>query len=625
MVRFRFFKILFFLICIALAGCKSQKITYSKDYTMEIAEKPTRFASLDPSGNYLFAAEAEPKSGMGTPKAMLIDLKNQEEVWVQKMKDMGEIESNPDNVQWFWDEKKVLFFSRNFDFKLSCVDMMTGKEIWNFSDKKNRYSQRALRFVEDNLIMLSTPNGLAAYDLENGKQKWLRDDLQVKSDFLTESASSLNYHYFKTKNRLLLSVDGNTHWINPSTGESVWTVTEKIGSVSNADIFENKDIAIFYGTTDQSLGEALANSNELAGFVKDVAESGLVKEDLIGLDLNSGEVIYRKNFITNGNHRVFVKDDNLIILGLVLNVFDINSGELKWQSIDEDRFDSNNFFKALSALTGIDLTVKNKTNAEDLVRDNHIYALYPLALENALKQNRFALRKYNLQSGEVIWSTEIDKMNIINYFGSDGVLVIEGTTNGFVDRPYIMAFDAGSGELLYEKKVNTNTGNIDLLAAGGKLYFNRSYSADFFIWNLRTGEELPSKLIGNRVLDLRMLQDGLLVAYERPSKLALHDPKDFSVIKQTEVPRYFPDFAYVGDKFFMKDMTGDPPQGLISMDLEQFKVTGYLLNSQKGSASFRSGNDSGNLVYKDYYLFLSGSGDSVIQIDKDDLTRFIID
>jgi len=132
---------------------------------------------------------------------------------------------------------------------------------------------------------------------------------------------------------------------------------------------------------------------------------------------------------------------------------------------------------------------------------------------------------------------------------------------------------------------------------------------------------LPAK----RILDLRMLQDGLMVAYERPSTLALHDPKDFSVIKQTLIPRYFSDFAYLGDKFFMKGLEGDPPGGLITMDLEKFKVTGYLLNSQKGSASYRSGDDSGNLIYKDYYLFLSDTGDSVIQIDKDDVTRFIVD
>jgi len=485
-----------------------------------------------------------------------------------------------------------------------------------------------LRFNEDNLIMLSTPTGLAAYDLEDGKQIWLREDLQVKSDFadfVTGSAKSLNYHYFAEKNRLLLSANGNIHWINPSTGESVWTVTEKIGSVSNADIFENKDIAIFYGTTDQSLGEALANSSELVNLVQDVAESGLVKEDLIGLDLNSGEVIYRKNFITNGNHRVVVKDGKLVIIGLVLNVFDFESGELKWQSIEEKRFDANNVLKALSGLTGIDLTVKNKSKPEDLIKDNHIYALYPMVLENAMKQNKFALRQYNLETGEVIWSTEIDKMNIINYFGSEGILIIEGTTNGFVERPYILGFDAGSGKMLYDKKVNTMTGNIDLLAAGGKLYFNRSYSADFFVWDLRTGEEVPYDLPAKRILDLRMLQDGLMVAYERPSTLALHDPKDFSVIKQTLIPRYFSDFAYLGDKFFMKGLEGDPPGGLITMDLEKFKVTGYLLNSQKGSASYRSGDDSGNLIYKDYYLFLSDTGDSVIQIDKDDVTRFIVD
>ena len=628
MLRFNSLKTLIFLICILFAACKSQKITYSKDYTMEMDLKPTRLASLDPSGQYLFGAEAKSKSGMGTPEAMLIDLKNQKKVWGDKMNKLGDIESDPDNIQWFWDEKKVLFFSRNFDFKLSCVDMMTGNEIWSFSDKKNRYSQRALRFEEDNLIMLSTPKGLAAYDLEDGKQVWLREDLQVKSDFadfVTGSASSVNYHYFAEKNRLLLSVNENIHWINPANGESEWTVTERIGSVSNADIFDNKDIAIFYGATDESFGESILESSELVDFAKDIAESGLIKEDLIGLDLNSGEVIYRKKFITNGSHRVMVKDDYLIVLGLVLNVFDFNSGDLKWQSIEEKRFDSNNIFKALAGLTGIDLTVKDKANTEDLIKDNHIYALYPLALENATKQNKFALRQYDLESGEVIWSTEIEKMNIINYFGSEGVLVIEGTTNGFVERPYLLGFDAGSGELLYDIKVNTPTGSIDILAAKGRLYFNRSYSADFFIWDLRTGEEVPYKLPANRPLDLRMLQGGLLVAYERPTTLALHDPKDFSVLKQTEIPGYFSDFNYVGDKFFMKDLEGDPPGGLITMDLEQFKVTGYLLNSQKGSASFQSGNDSGNLIYKDYYLFLSGAGDAVIQIDKDDLTRFVLD
>lgn len=621
--------ILMLLTGLAFVACKSQRITYSTDYKMELSEKPTRFASLDPEGKYIFAAEGESKSGLSAPKAMLIDLEKREEVWLKKMKDLGDIESNPDNIQWLWGENKALFYSKNFDFKLSCVDLMTGEEIWNFSDKKRGYATGSFHVAQNDLIILMTPYGLAGYDLKDGAQKWLREDLKADNDFtdfVTNSATSLNYRYLESKNRLLLSVNQNIHWLNPSNGVSEWTVTENIGSVANADVFEGEGVALFYGATDQSLGEALARSNQLVDAAASIAESGLIREDLIGLDLNTGDVMYRNKFITNGNHRVVVRDGYLIVLGVVLNVYDFDSGELKWQSIEEKRIASNNVFKALAGLTGIDLTVKDKGKPEDLIKDNQIYALYPMVLENAAKQNKYALRQYDLETGEIIWSTEIDRKDISGYFGAEGVLVLRGTTGGFVQNPYLAFFDAGTGEMLYEKEVKSaTTGRYQVLAAGGRLYFNNRLKGDFYIWDLRTGEEFIHELIATEVVDMRMLNNDLMVAYDRPAKLALHNPADFSLLKQAEIPSYFSDFDYRGDRFFMKEMAGDPPGGLVTMDLEKFTVTGYLLNKQKGSATYYEGNKSGNLIYKDYYLFLADNGKKVIQIDKDELTRFTVD
>ena len=615
------------LSVLLLIGCKSQQNTFTKVYEKELEEAPTRVASVSPDGRYVLGIEEKPKGFGGAPVAFMVDGESGEVMWNKQMQDLGEIERSPDYIKWIWDHQKILFFSRNFDFKMSCVDMMTGEELWSFQDKKNRYSQSAFTIPGENAIMLLAPDGLAAIDLTNGERRWTRKDLQVSggiTDALFETTSGLSWSYLST-GKILLSYDGQLHLIDPSTGQSEWTINESVGSVGGADLFVEEEFAVFYGPDDESLGKSIAAStNSAVGTVMDLAESGLTKDDIIVVDLKEGRVKWRNEFITNGNHTVIYDKGRLIFSGIVINVFSAETGDLIWKNIEDDRYENDQFFKALGSLTGINMTVGERARPADLIYDEKIYAVYPLALEDATKKNRISLRKYALKDGELLWETDLDKINIRYYYGAEGVLFIVGTTNTFVPRSVLLAFDATTGEMLYERTPKA-TGIINVVAHKGKVFLNTTNNGvnyNLEVFNIRNGSDIPVSLPGSQPVDLEQTSRGFLIGYLRPGLLVLHDADDFSVKKKVQIPKYISDDSYRGNTFFMHELEGDPPEGIVALDLENFILKGYLLNSQQGSASFSEGNESGNLVYKDYHLFLTQDGEYIYEIDKELLKKY---
>lgn len=608
------------IICL-LASCKSQKNTFMQVYERDMPDNASELASMKSDGSYIFAMEEEPQ-GFGSAKGFVIDGATGDPLWEEKRNDL-----TPSH--WLWEDNiMIVFEGRGKNGVLKGKDLKTSEVKWSVSaeDYNRRWEEDKLKFVpKEDAFLLPTKKGLTLFNYNTGAEIWNRGDL------LTEySAKDVNdFIYFPEEHRLFVADKEQLHEIDLKNGESRWTMNNtKIGSLHNADMFPTNGLAVFYGEQDESFGKQLlksvARSTEVGNAAMDAVEGGLVKDQMILVDLDEGEVIHENDFYTNGNHQTFIYEDKLIMMGIVINVFDLETGELMWQNIDQRRFENEFLLKAIGSLTGLDFSLGNKRKQEDLIFDNNIYAFYPEALDDPLKQNQVTLRKYDLTTGEEIWRSEAEKINASYYTGAEGVLLMVGTTTGFVPRSLILAYDAASGEKLYELKINA-TRLIDIKATQGRLY-TLLWPHDIEAFNLRTGQEISLKTPARQPTSMRMVQNDLMITYGSPTMLALHDAKDFSVKNSVELPDLFYDFDYRGGKFFMYNMDGfEGARGIVALDLEKWIVIGYLINDQQGTFTSTVGDgDAENQIYKDYHLFLTDDGDYIYELEKDVIKKYAV-
>jgi outer membrane protein assembly factor BamB len=619
---------------LVLAGCKSQKVTFRQVYEKTMPGSASGSASMKADGSYLIGLEEKPK-GFGTASGFVIDGETGEALWERKKDDLAEGKGSYKGSSWSWNHNTLLVFKGINDLfsgskaSLSALDIPSGKVKFtlNAEDFGGDWETIVSFLPAHNAFLLSTENGFHAINIDNGEEIWNRPEF-TGNVWKTASGTNISFKYHQERDEMYLSDLKNLYSLNPATGETIWELsTEGIGSLHNADIFLEEGVALLYGTEDESLGsqiaEAAIRSNSTGNAILNASERGLVRDDIILIDLKSGKLMNESEFYTNGDHFPIIHDDKIIMMGIVLNVYDKNTGELIWQNIDEDRFDEEMALKALGFLAGIDLTVGNRGKQDDLIFDNHIYAFYPEVLDNSLKQNQISLRKYDLDTGEEIWKSETEKLNVDRYFGAEGVLFIKGNTTGFIPRPVLLAFDAANGEKLYELKLKS-TRYSEIIPTNGRIYV-RLWPEDIQAFEIRSGKEIPLNLPFNSPGDIRLYNDALMVAYS--SKwLVAHDPATFEVKNKMELPDYFFNYDYRGDTFFIYKTEGfEGARGIIAIDLEKWAVKGYILNDQSGSFTTTSGGETKNQVYKDYHLFLTEDGKSIIELEKDVVKKYAVE
>ncbi|SMG35584.1 PQQ-like domain-containing protein [Marivirga sericea] len=615
-------------------GCKSQEVTFRKVYEKTMPESASATASMKADGSYLIGFEEEPK-GFGSALAFAIDGKTGAALWERKKNDLAEGEGSYKGAYWSWDHNTLLVFKGVSDLfsgskaSLSALDVPSGKVKFTLNAENfgGDWETIVSFLPTHNAFLLSTDNGFHAINIDNGEQIWNRPEF-TGNVWKTGSRTNISFRYYQERDEMYLSDLKNLYSLNPATGETIWKLsTESIGSLHNADIFPEERVALFYGTEDESLGnqiaEAAIRSNSTGNAILNASESGLVRDEIILIDLKSGKLMNQSEFYTNGDHFPIIHNDKIIMMGIVLNVYDKNTGELIWQNIDEDRFDSELGLKALSFLTGIDLTVGNRSKQEDLIFDNHVYAFYPEVLNNSMKQDQLTLRKYNLDTGEEIWKSETEKINVDRYFGAEGVLFIKGNTTGFISRPVLLAFDATSGEKLYELKLKS-TRYSEIIPTNGRIYV-RLWPEDVQAFEINSGKEIPLNLPFKSPGDIRLYNNDLMVAYGM-RWLVAHDPATFAVKNKMELPDYFFNYDYRGDTFFIYKTEGfEGARGIIGIDLEKWAVKGYILNDQSGTFTTTSGGETKNQVYKDYHLFLTEDGESIFELDDDVIKKYAVD
>ena len=625
------FKILCLLIALAMSACKVQQNTFTKVLEKEIPETPTRFATMKPDGSYIFGMEQQKKSGIGVPSAFVVEGEKGNAVWSEKPKKLGNISAVPERVNWIWPENKALFMTENFGkFKISCIDLTSSKELWSFEDNENEYSFNTFYIPSTGGVLMATSDGMKMIDLGNGQITWHREDINVSLKTIPDimlgtEFAGVHWRYLPEKDKIIVTDSDELFFLEPASGESIWSIKKPIGSLANADLYPEENLAVFYGPTDDILGESIVRSAEIGGIAvgdmaMDLVEGSLVKEDVYLIDLISGKIKWNNKFFTNGAHQPILLEEKLIMAGIALNVYNRNTGEVIWQNIDQNRFEEDKILQAMSFLTGLDLSVGQRQKPQDLIFDDAVYAFYPEVLDNPVKENKISLRKYDLETGEEIWKSETEKIDVDYYFGAEGVLFLVGQSSGFIPRPILIAYDALDGSKLYEKKLKSSRYQ-DVVVENGTLYI-LTFPWDLQAFELRSGTQKSLSLPGRDPFDIVRVQGGFLVYYDRPGLLAYHNGNDFSIKNQVELPTYFRNHEYRGNTFFLLDLEGDPPGGIVAIDLEHFAIKGYMTNKQEGSATTTVNGQTQNAVYKDYHLFLTEDGEHIYEIDKDVLKKY---
>lgn len=621
---------------VLLVSCKSQEVTFTKVYEKEMPESASATASIKTDGSYIFGLEEQP-TGFGSPSAFVIDGASGETKWIKKQKELSPTKGQYERSFWSWANNTLLVFTNtgfNNNPGLSGLDITTGEVLFSLEAEGygGDWEQGVINLHSAGIFCLSTDAGLYAFDMRSGKELWSRPEF-TGGLWDKEYGSDMSFQYFDETGQFFFAHNEDLYAINPKTGQNIWEIKgADIGSLDNADIFLQEELALFYGPENESLGKDIAESvirdTQAGNTILNAAESGLVKDDIIFVNLKNGSVMNRSKFYTNGNDTRLIHEDKVIVSGITLNVFDKNSGERIWQNIDSDRFETELGLKALGVLTGVDLTIGNQEKMANIIADNNIYSFYPEVLENSLKKDKISLRKYVLDTGEELWKTDIKKVNVKYVLGAEGVLFVIGSTDGFIPKPIIIAYDARDGKKLYEIDDIKASSISDVLATDGRIYV-RSYPWKLQAFDLRMGKEIPLTVPARNPYDIRLYNNDLLVTYGAGTNKTFfmaHNPVDFSVKNKMELPKSFKNYDYRGNTFFMYDLdTDEGSRGIIAIDLEKWIMKGYLLNKQSGSFTTTSGGQTENQVYKDYHLFLMPDGKYIYELDEDMVRKFVVE
>ncbi len=614
------------LLLLIGAGCTSTQNTFETVYEKDTGVKPNYYISFDDDGSAVFGIQGKKSNDKYIPDKAFYVSGDGQTIWNKKITRLGEIQTDP-NFKVIWDEGVVLFFSRTlFNFNLSCIDLNTQEELWSkVESNPGKYSYSAAYIPTAGGIILYTPKGLEMIDVKTGESLWLRNDLLEKinfSDFVTGNNNS-GYFFSEKMNKILISKDNQLYAINPSTGEYDWKIEQEIGTVFHADIFEDERVAFFYGVEDKSLSEAIIrSSDERVDQVMNVFEGGLVEKDIYFVNLAKGEIVWNNTYNSNGDDLHFLLDDKIVVASIITYVFDRKSGEVAWQSVDPEELKKQEILKALKAMNLIDLTVGDASKPSDVIKEQAVYNIYPGVFDNPLHRNRISLRKYDVNSGELIWETEEEKL-VPSYFyqEKDQVYLVGGN---LIYASNLVVYDEKTGKKMYGKKFNDVI--RDIVPTNQYLYVTYGTGAAMMrVLDRKTGEDVDMNLAYGPPSQIRDVGNYIMAAYDKSNfkeqdKIAFHKKSNWEVVKELQVPEYFDGFTYKGDNLFLTDFD-HRERGVIDIDLENMTVHDYLITRTTGSFEL-NGQDQ---LLGDYHLFITPDGEYIYETNGKKIRKLDID
>lgn len=442
-------------------------------------------------------------------------------------------------------------------------------------------------FWESNIVFLfdrkAGKDQIACIDLTNGELLWTTNKYQkVTADMIV---------YIKEDHGFAISLKNELVYIKAHTGEELWTTNKFIGVVGK----------YIYNPDDHSM--------VMVNFIPSgiVAFFTMFKNQIVRINVSTGEVIWENTFIGRADRKVISRDfvydmerdgDKLILRLAGLQVFDYNTGANLWSAAFDFTPD------VVKAPKGVVKWGVYGTVADPVVVGDDIYVL-----DMSNKKSQY-VKKYDYHTGKLLWtSPEIKGAKAI-----PGMTVVDDAValqiGGLVEVQYrqkvvtqyytifyniikysnvkpngVQAFSATDGSLKWEsekfKKGITNgiaIGGNHIVCSGKSLYsINIETGADNYEVPVSKGG------VGNAQMILPYGDNTIVVIGEKG--LSTFNASDGSFQKKSVFKSSSPS-GQIGDIVLMKTDKDD----FAAFDLSTMTYTEY--NARKGAITWLEREDA---------------------------------
>ncbi len=578
-----------FLVAVILTGCgPSLESTFQKDWSVDRELGNYNLTYLTPEGTHLIT---------GTQKNVdVLNAIDGEPLWSTREDFEGRIlrattftafgatvgggELQAQYLKYhLLDEAGIALI---FDHRLgneivAGVDIHSGEELWstqNYSYSIEKYSPLIDRVAEE-------AGGLLARALGGEVEKEPREERMHREiqfiDNLILPLYGQEAFLFKTFDGLVC--------IETETGHERWRIEDFSGPGLNDVIYIN-DQEILVVSSDAGIFGRMMQTHHLAR-----------------VNVESGELIWLEEHNGNEIEWVYLYNDKIILDASPLQVFDLASGEKLWE---------NNVHKS------------GMYYPPPVLDDNTVYIA-----GNTLRENVRAIqvgvpitiKKHDLQTGEILWSTDESRSTIADMILYDGMLFVSGSGGDMFDGSGgLITLDASNGERVWQSDSFDGVGFGRWGAEASYIIFddranvivsgpNNIYSFDY-----QTGD--VKYTIDHRENDVGRI--GYLVDFNNSvvaisrNGLAAYS-KDDGTLLFTQETHNVDSYELIGDRLFVYQHN----RAVSAIDIDTGELLGIITYRPSDEVSF------GNL-YDGVYV--TARGDAILVYDRSKrLSRFRVD
>jgi outer membrane protein assembly factor BamB len=635
------------LLILAFSSCGPRiRSTFSEEYTTKVKIAPNQSPFFSTDGNALFISGIS-QFQINGPKIDItkVNLKDGQTQWKSGVHKLANVSKMPRNMVFIEDQNIALIFDITQaslvnqyrpTFKISAIDLMQKRELWNITKQGSGFSTGGYYFPENKSYMIQTPTGLESIDVLTGKVLWQINNVTSRFNFgsallrLSKGAAS-NITYLEEMDRVLLRIDNKISLLNQYNGELEWQIEDQIGNIAEADILEDQRYAVFYGRklTDNNTGASQAQRVGSSGIgraasrVGDGLSRGAQESPIILVDLETGRILWRSSFFMNGQYKINIAYNKLLVSGIIAYAFDLQTGEATWQNVPNERLGREGIRGVFSEFTGIDYTSDRMANRvkDPIIIDNSIFVVFPEIFEQGGNRNHVSIRLYNFLTGEMVWKTEGSRMEIRDMYFKSGILFL--IANGqFARASKLIAIDPYTGKVMYEIDARMPLSAKTVITE--EIIYSVTMSNDLNLYNIRNGQLIQRERLGRSVSDIFDMGDKLMVVYRtsnlnnnRSSIIAFHDRNSFNLINQMAVPFFSTDMVSINDQLFM---TTEEPyfKAIAHMDLNKMELYGYATITANGSKK----TNGVETILDPYHFILSKDGKNIYLAKKKKFVKY---
>jgi len=370
--------------------------------------------------------------------------------WSARFKEIAPKLSKIDELIPFWESNAIFLFDRKMGKdQIACVDMETGKLLWNTDKYQDVSDENVMYIKEADAFAISLKKALVWIKARTGEEQWTTEKFKgvvgqyvytddgylICVNFVPGELAAL-FSGFKNQIAKINTKNGDIEWENTYIGRAERKVISG-EFVFDLDVVEDKVILRLNGiqTYDLKTGATLYS----ASF--DYTPAGVVGKPMGA----------RKFGVYNAVADPKVVGNDLYVLDMsnkknqFLKKYDYNSGKLVWTSkeIQDAKAIPNMYLIGDKMVLQIGGTVEAqayivRTTSEGTYYEWKIW--YPNVKPNGVQA-------FNLKDGSLAWQSERFKKGITNMVDIEGnVVVCSGKA--------LYSMDAASGKENYEVPVS---------------------------------------------------------------------------------------------------------------------------------------------------------------------------